>query len=286
MEICLGVEGMSNRNSGLRQVFLAAIAFCVAVILAGCPLLFGPPTGLEAHLLLGNPSNATWDPGNADNYLMEKPQYVLSYNRSLGTANWASWQLNSSWLGSADRQDDFRPDESLPEGFYQVRATDYRGSGYDRGHLVPSGDRTASIEDNSSTFVMTNMIPQSAANNREVWNELEQYSRKLVEEGKELYIIAGPEGRGRAIANGRVTVPRYTWKIIVVLDRPGSGLRDITADTRAIAVRMPNTQRVANTAWRDYRVSIDVLETATGYDFLSNLPAGIQEAIESRVDNL
>jgi endonuclease G len=130
------------------------------------------------------------------------------------------------------------------------------------------------------------MIPQSPANNREVWNELEQYSRKLVEEGKELYIIAGPEGRIKAIANGRVTVPRYTWKIIVVLDRPGSGLRDITADTRAIAIRMPNTQRVANTAWRDYRVSIDVLEAATGYDFLSNLPAGIQAAIESRVDNL
>lgn len=277
---------MSKRNSGFRQVFLAAIACSVAVILAGCPLLLGPPTAIETHLLLGNPSNATADPGNADNYLMEKPQYVLSYNRSLGTANWVSWQLNSSWLGSTDRQDDFRPDESLPEGFYAVRATDYRGSGYDRGHLVPSGDRTASSADNSSTFVMTNMIPQSAANNREVWNELEQYSRQLVQEGKELYMIAGPEGRIKAIANGRVTVPRYTWKIILVLDRPGSGLGGITENTRAIAVRMPNTQRVANTAWQDYRVSIDVLETATGYDFLSNLPLGIQEAIESRVDNL
>ncbi len=265
---------------------MAAIACCVAVILAGCPLLFGPPTGLENHLLLGNPSNATWDPGNGDNYLMEKPQYVLSYNRSLGTANWASWQLNSSWRGSVDRQDDFRPDESLPEGFYAVRATDYRGSGYDRGHLVPSADRTTSSADNSATFLMTNIIPQSAANNREVWNELEQYSRELVEEGKELYIIAGPEGRIKAIANGKVTVPQYTWKIIVVLDRPGSGLEGITADTRAIAVRVPNTDRVANTAWRDYRVSVDVLETATGYDFLSNLPAAVQAAIESRVDNL
>lgn len=231
-------------------------------------------------LALGNPSNATTDPNNRTNYLMKKPQYALSYNSQTGTANWASWQLNSSWLGSIDRQDDFRPDDTLPEGFYRVGPNDYRGSGYDRGHLVPSADRTRNTADNSATFVMTNMMPQTAANNREVWRELEEYCRELVRLGKQLYIFAGPEGNKGSIAKGKVTVPQYTWKVIVILDRSESA---VTEKTRTIAVRVPNTEDIADRDWREYLVSIDVIETATGYDFLSNVPQNVQRSIESRV---
>lgn len=70
----------------------------------------------SVHLTLGNPSGASASVGNPDNYLMVKPQYALFYNRSKGTANWVSWQLNKSWLGHMDRQNDFRPDDTLPEG--------------------------------------------------------------------------------------------------------------------------------------------------------------------------
>src|SRR4051812_44677941 len=45
------------------------------------------------NLLLGNPSGATHDPNQPKNYLIERPQYVLSYNRDRGIANWVSWQL-------------------------------------------------------------------------------------------------------------------------------------------------------------------------------------------------
>jgi endonuclease G, mitochondrial len=233
-------------------------------------------------LALGNPSDATANPGNRTNYLMEKPQYVLSYNSQTGTANWVSWQLNSSWLGSIDRQNDFRPDDTLPSEFYRVTPNDYRGSGYDRGHLVPSADRTRNTTDNSATFVMTNMIPQTAANNREVWRKLEEYCRELVQQGKQLYIIAGPEGHKKTIAKGKVTVPQYTWKAIVILDRSG---QKVTEKTRTIAVRIPNTEEIADRDWREYLVSIDVLETATGYDFLSNVPPKVQQSIERRVGN-
>lgn len=233
-------------------------------------------------LPFGNPSNATTNPSNRTNYLMEKPQYVLSYNSQTGTANWASWQLNASWLGSVDRQDDFRPDQTLPPGFYRVTPDDYRGSNYDRGHLVPSADRTRNTTDNSSTFVMTNMVPQTAANNREVWRQLEEYCRELVQQGKELYIFAGPEGRKKTIAKGNVTVPQYTWKVIIVFDRANSS---VTEQTQTIAVRVPNTDDIADRNWQDYRVSIDVVEAATGYDFLSKVPKNVQQAIESRVGN-
>ena len=77
---------------------------------------------------------------------MLKPQYALSYSRDRGTPNWVSGHLNKDWLGTADRQDDFRSDPALPEGWYRVTASSYTGSGFDRGHSTPSADRTRSEE--------------------------------------------------------------------------------------------------------------------------------------------
>ena len=185
-----------------------------------------------------------------------------------------SWQLNRSWLGSVERSDDFRPDPDLPNGCYGVRPTDYRKTGYDRGHLAPSGDRTRKQSDNSATFLMSNMMPQSPANNREVWRELEEYSRELVSKGKELYIVAGGEGKEKAIANGQVTVPKYTWKVILVLDNGNV--------EETIAVRMPNSQKVARTDWKDYIVSVDEIEKKTGLDFFAAVPKSIQTKIEAK----
>ncbi|MBD2057806.1 DNA/RNA non-specific endonuclease [Oculatella sp. FACHB-28] len=236
-------------------------------------------TADSVHLSFGNPSNAGED--DPENYLMVKPQYALSYNDSKRIANWVSWQLGPDWIGEAERQDDFRPDETLPEGFYQVTPRDYRQSGYDRGHLAPSADRTATEGDNSSTFVMTNMIPQAPDNNQQTWRGLEDYSRDLVEEGNELYIVAGSYGEQKRIGNGQVVVPTNTWKVVVVLE-PGSGIEDITEETRVIAVDVPNQDGI-DPDWETYSVSVDEIEAATGYDFLSAVPTETQEAIESRV---
>jgi len=160
------------------------------------------------NLFLGNPSNAVPSVASIDNYLMVKLQYTLSYNSKTHTANWVSWQLNRSWIGTADRQDNFRPDDALPDAWYKVRPTDYTGSGYDRGHIAPSADRTRNEADNSATFLMSNMMPQVPELNRGVWGELEEYCRELVQQGKELYIIAGPVGRKGSIGRKeKIAVP-------------------------------------------------------------------------------
>jgi endonuclease G len=113
------------------------------------------------NLLLGNPSNAAPSVASSiDNYLMVKPQYVLSYNNKTRTTNWVSWQLNRSWIGAAVSQDNFRPDDSLLDAWYKGRPSDYTGSGYDRGHIAPSADRTHNEADNSATFLMSNMMRQ------------------------------------------------------------------------------------------------------------------------------
>ncbi|PAX59783.1 DNA/RNA non-specific endonuclease [Brunnivagina elsteri] len=236
------------------------------------------------HLLLGNPSNATENVANADNYLMIKPQYALSYNNSKGIPNWVSWQLNQSWLGSVDRQNNFRPDATLPVGFIRITPTLYTGSGYDKGHVAPSADRTTSVEDNSSTFLMTNMMPQTPDNNRRTWEGLEQYSRELVtKEGKEIYIIAGGIGSQKQPLKGKVTIPVSTWKVVVVMDKAGADVSSVTENTRIIAVNIPNEQGISPD-WRTYQVSVNELEKLTGYDFLSNIDPTIQKVIESKVN--
>ncbi len=227
------------------------------------------------HLKFGNPSKA--NSKDLNNYLMKKPQYALSYNCDLGIPNWVSWQLNKTWLGSVDRSNDFRPDPDLPQGCYAVTPNDYRRSGYDRGHMTPSGDRTSNKEDNSATFLMTNIIPQSPPNNREVWRELETYSRELVARGKELYIIAGGSGKEKTIANGKLTVPKYNWKVILILDKPGGKVTEI------IGFWIPNDNSVARSDWKDYRVSVDEIERKTGYDFFSSGPQSRQNQVESQV---
>jgi len=243
------------------------------------------------HLTMGNPSGATTSTANSNNYLMEKSQYALSYSNSKRIANWVSWQLNSSWLGSAPRQDDFRADTTLPSGWYRVTSSDYTGSGFDRGHMTPSADRTNTISNNSATFLMTNMVPQAPDNNQGYWAQLENYSRTLVNQGNELYIISGSYGQGGSgsngsastIAGGKIVVPARLWKIIVVTT-PGTGVSGVNSNTRVIAIDTPNTQGNRSTSWGNFRTTVDAIESKTGYDFLSNVSSSLQSVIETRVD--
>ncbi len=243
-----------------------------------------PPPSSSVHLTMGNPSGATTDIAQPTNYLMEKPQYAMSYHRDNGRPNWVSWHLDPSWLGSTARQDSFRPDTTLPVGWYQVLATDFSGSGYDRGHMCPSADRTKTVADNDATFLMDNMIPQAPTNNQQTWANLESYCRTLANSGNELYIISGGQGSIGTLANGHVAIPANTWKVIMVIPQGTNDVSRVTSATRLIAVYLPNNNNVVSD-WRQYRVSVDTVESLTGYDFFSNVPTSIQASIESVVDS-
>ncbi len=246
----------------------------------------------NVHLLMGNPSSATDSTQNPSNYLMLKSQYALSYNRERNIPNWASWQLNDRWLGEAKRQDNFRVDPTLPPGWYRVRPSDYAKSGFDKGHVVSSEDRGRSDEDNSATFLMTNMVPQAPDNNRVVWSQFESACRDWVKQGKELYIVGGSSGFGgigsngaRSVLNNNVVVPATVWKVVLVLDRPGIQPKDVTASvSRTIAIVVPNQQGVKSKPWKEYLTSVDEVEKLTGYDFFRNVPESVQTIIEATVD--
>jgi endonuclease G, mitochondrial len=251
------------------------------------PVSLPPVTTEQAtqiFLALGNPSNATNNTSNQDNYLIVNTAYALSYNSGKGTANWVSWRIAESDLGTTDRQNNFRPDVNLPKNFTRVTPTDYTGSGFDRGHLCPSADRSVSEESNSLTFLMTNMVPQTGDLNRNVWENFESYSRGLVKKGKvDLYVVAGVYGEKGKLKK-KVVVPTNCWKIIVAVPQ-GAPVSSINETTHVIAVDMPNATGIAKEDWRKFRTTVRSIEQRTGYNFLSNLPQNVQDAVETKMES-
>lgn len=243
-----------------------------------------PVVPQSVHLAYGNPSNATQDASNDENYLVVGEGSAFSYNNERGSANWVSWKTTRADLGDSIPRPDFRPDPRLPNGFDRIGYNHYSGSGYDRGHMVPSADRFANPKLNEETFMMTNIVPQTGALNQYPWEKLESYVRSQVWRGFDVYQIAGVYG-DQGVLKRKVVVPTNCWKIIAFLPS-GRSADSIDARTRIIAVDMPNVKGIENDRWEKYKTTIRAIEQNTGYDFFASLPRELQDAVETRLETV
>lgn len=207
-----------------------------------------------------------------------------------------NWE-NTEWLGKHWSADPFQPDPSIDEQ-YRTELSDYRGSGYDRGHMVASEDRICSQNVNGQTFYLTNMHPQVNAFNARVWATMEARLRTwrdvIVNAGGTLYICKGGTigsvtlgGRsvagtldknpvtGASNAALRMPVPKYFFMAVVKKTAAGlySGMA-FWAEHKA-----DNSKDLT-----PYMISIEELERRTGFDFFCNLPDAIEEPMERGLD--
>jgi endonuclease G len=256
-----------------------------------------PPTsGDNSNLLFGNPSGAQNVTAMMDNYLIDQGYYVESYNSTKDEPNWVSWHLDATNItGVTDRLNNFAAFNGLPSSWFAVQSNSYNYAtyGFDRGHNCPSADRSSSANANSSTFLMTNMIPQAPQNNQQTWGNLESYLREQVVEGNEVYIIMGSYGTGGSgvkgafnsitSGTGHINVPSNVWKVAVIIPTGNGDISRVTTSTRVIAVNTPNIN-TTNNDWKQYIVTVRDIETATGYNLLSSLPQNVQDAIETKKD--
>lgn len=241
-----------------------------------------PAEAQQTYLAFGNPSNvSTSDPNN---YLLANNYMIISYNRSRAIPNWVAWRVIKADMSDLQRVDSFRPDDRLPDGWARVTPSDYTGSGFDRGHVCPNADRDGSPDAMASTFVMTNMTPQTPDLNRGPWERLEGYLRTLVTRGSDVYIYAGAYG-DKGKLKKKVTIPTNDWKIAVAVPS-GSRLAAINENTRVIAVDMPNVKGIKNADWQTYRTTVKDIEQKTNLNFFSSLPANVQSALKAKQDTI
>ncbi len=207
------------------------------------------------------------------NQVVERTGYALGYNEEWEQPAWVAYRLTKDEVMSrkASRADAFMPDPEVRTG--SATLEDYRGSGYDRGHLAPAADMHWSEKAMLESFYMSNMSPQEPAFNRGVWSRLEQAVRRFAYSEESVFVVTGPivtEDDVKTIGSNKVRVPGFYYKVIY----------DETPPEKMIAFILPN--KGSNKSLDSFVVSVDDVEAATGLDFFSALPEDRQRSLESQ----
>lgn len=204
--------------------------------------------------------------------VISREGYALQYDGECKISFWVSYSMSEQDLvKNAKRTNDFRPDPEIKVP--QAQLTDYKNSGYDRGHMGRAGIFTRSKKVMSESFILSNIVPQDSYMNQQgAWRRLEDFEYLNIQKQKNVLIVSGPimGPNMQTIGKNEVCVPNHVYKVIYRAgERPS-----------AIAFIIPNFR--AEGTFLSYAVSVDVLEKETGLDFFHELPDKIESKIEAR----
>ena len=212
-----------------------------------------------------------WPAYSTTDAIIERPYYTIRYNEEHEQAMWVAYRLVADSLArpTLERKDDFREDPRVKTG--SASLADYKGSGYDRGHLAPAADFSYDEFALSQSFYMSNMSPQDPSFNRGVWKKLEEQVRDWAAANHSVYVVTGPvlNKRFKTIGKNEVSVPEYYYKIVLDIEKP---------EVKAIAFLMKNEQSTA--ALSSFVVTIDDIEKLTRLDFFPSIPDELENALE------
>jgi endonuclease G len=236
----------------------------------------GKPTRPASPLPSTNGSDnlAFGIPGPADT-IIDREGYALGYIEYHEQPAWVIYHMtyDEATTKVTSRNDNFREDPEIPSG--SATLADYRGSGYDRGHLAPAADMAFSIKTMDESFYMSNMSPQKGEFNRGIWKDLEAQVRSFAISEKGIFVVTGPilpKTKTITIGANKVTVPDVYYKVVY----------DRTPPEKMIGFILPNAG--SSKQLQDFAVTVDAVEAATGLDFFNLLPQPQQEQLESSID--
>ncbi len=214
-------------------------------------------------------------PRSKSRQVVQHKYFSLGYNELHEQADWVAYVLTRERLNENkfERPDRFEDDPLVKTG--SASWYDYRGSGYDRGHLVPAADMSFDEKALNETFYMSNISPQARDFNKGVWKELEELTRDWARKFKKLYIVTGPileKGGKGSIGKNEVTIPTAYYKVLLDISEP---------EMKGIAFVIPN--EVSYEPLFKYAKSIDEVEKMTGINFFPELMSNeLEKAIESK----
>jgi endonuclease G len=245
----------------------------VILILFALLLIFSPPpapavtkdsTGWPVDIELPTPV-----PGQQ---IIKHTGYTLSYDETHEEASYVAYQLTRDEVnGAVQRGENFRPDPMVTTG--SATLEDYRGSGYDRGHLIPAADQKWSEQAMDDSFYMSNMTPQAGSFNRGIWGSLEAMVRTFANDDGAVYVVTGPiltDGPYKTIGSNKVAVPKRFYKVVLYYDGKNA---------KAIGFILPNAG--SNNPVSSFALSVDDVEAATGLDFYPRLSDDIEAKVEA-----
>jgi endonuclease G len=241
-----------------RLVGLIALLLLPAVALAA-------PTRCPEHFLNGQAPDLTNPKLTARTRPLCYSAFAVLHSGVTRTPLWSAEHLTRDRVEAARgmvRVNTFHADPNLSPN-ERAELSDYARSGFDRGHMAPSGDMPDDQSQDES-FSLANMIPQNPDNNRHLWERIETAVRNLTLREGELYVVTGPIFRGENLQalKGRVLVPTEIFKAIYDPKRNG-----------AAAYVVPNA---AGNEWR--QVSILELQQLAGIDVFPGLPQSVKES--------
>ena len=211
-------------------------------------------------------------PKDIPQQLLRRVGYVVSYNPETHIPNWVAWQLTESHTTGPYKRKGIEFQEDNEAEGVKVNTFDYSRSGYDRGHMCPSGDNKWDKTAQEQSFLMTNICPQDHNLNVGDWNEMENQCRKWAKRYGQIYIVAGPilyRQKHKTIGTARVVVPEAFFKVVLCM----------AGTPKAIGFIYKN---VGGNRPKDYYVNtIDEVERITGIDFFSALPDDIEKKVEA-----
>ncbi|XP_032933436.1 endonuclease G, mitochondrial [Catharus ustulatus] len=208
--------------------------------------------------------------------LRSRESYVLCYDPRSRSALWVIEQLNRDTLsGASDRAAcDFQEDDSVHE-YHRATNADYRGSGFDRGHLAAAANHRWSQKAMRDTFYLSNIAPQNPHLNQNAWNNLEKYCRSLAKNNRNVYVCTGPLFLPRMEADGKmyvkyqvigknnVAVPTHFFKVLILEKESGE------IELRSYV--MPNSPVDDKIPLERFLVPIESIERASGLLFVPNI---------------
>ncbi len=192
-----------------------------------------------------------------DNQIIEHKYYTLSYSEPHEISRWVSYELATNNLQNCtERTNNFKVDPLVKTG--SATLADYKGSGFDRGHLLPAGDMKWNKDAMKETFYMSNMTPQPAKFNRGKWQSIEELVRAWALKYKKIWIVTGPiiKDNLAVIGSNQVSVPEEYYKVI--LRKDGDSY---------IGIGILMTTEVSSNDLSDYVVSIKSIQDLTDINF-------------------
>ena len=210
--------------------------------------------------------------------------YSLEWSYQDKANRWTCYQMHSGNMYKnveRTKPDPFTEDGEIPEE-YRSTLDDYKGSGFSRGHLCPSADRLCSKEQNTQTFLLSNMQPQWQYHNGGLWVKFENKVRTWAENCDTLYVVKAATIRSDQLypekCNDKLPVPKYFYMALLSYKKSTNEYEAIGIWTQQYKTKEDDPYQTQPLSF--YAISIDELEERTGIDFFCNLPDDEEEKVE------